>query len=350
MRKIALTSVVFLILVTGVSARPQMPVIPQRTHDVMAISYDGKIIATSCSNPFFPGVDLISAKNNRGIGILTPFKSDAITPAALAFSPKGDRLAALGSGKIVVWDATKTGTEILSLNLYDVPNPALSGAFRAAISYAPDGRSLVSIAGDCNLRRWDAENGKLLKTLSLGDATKLSAATLSTDGNFAASAHDNGKIHIWSTDTNAIVKSLQFYKPAIVRALALSKDGKRLVASVENDPVAVRRVTNLFRQEIEGVNRTIVFDVQTGERLFELRSTFSDVQFSPTGKSIITCDLSGSIRIYEVATGKLFRTMPKDTAGCNQVIPFADGIHVACRWPSAIAVWNMTTSERVMGK
>lgn len=354
MRKIALVLAVLCTLTGAVIARPVMPRQPPvqpPTLEAIAVSPDGKTIATCYHNPF-GGIDLINAKNGRGLGVILQFANadSMFRPTGMALSPNGNRLAAIGAlNRIAVWETSKSGAESLTFKAYEDEklNTRHSPECAASIVFSEDNKTLITITNDGSLRRWDADNGKLLKSFSLGSAR---AAALNVDGKFAASAHVNGMVHVWNTETSDCIKSLQLSKLAEVRGIALSRDGKRIVATVDNEPVPVRRVSNLFRTEYEKVAKTIVFDVQTGERLFEMRSTFADVQFSPTGKSIITCDGSGPIRIYEVATGKLFRTMPKDTAGCYEVIPFADGTHVACRWPSGISVWNMTTSERVMGK
>ena len=284
MRKFALVLVVSMTVAGPVAARAVIARqnIPPPSLNAMAVSPDGKVIATYYSRLSSDcGIDLINAKHGRAIGVTLQITGHGIAPnqiippKVLVFSPNGDRLAGVGRGRIAVWDTSKSGSELLKFNAYEdakLPNgdwiaTPTSSQDIDSIAYAGDGKSFVSITSDGNVRRWDADNGKLLKTLSLGAAQQIRAAALTQDGKFAVSAHENAKIHVWDTETNACVKSFQLSKGVNVRAVAFSKDGRRIVATAENEAVNVRRVSNLFFAKTELVNKTIVFDIPSGDRV-----------------------------------------------------------------------------------
>jgi WD40 repeat protein len=128
----------------------------------------------------------------------------------------------------------------------------------------------------------------------------------------------------------------------------LSSDGKKLVAGL-NEAVTVRRVMYGFRAETEMVGKTVVFDVNSGQRIGELPALFADVQFSPSGKLLVSCDQSGPIRVWNIAASRNVYTFAKDTS-CTQIIASGDGVHLMGRTHQGVSAWNVNTGERVLGR
>jgi WD40 repeat protein len=176
-------------------ARPQMPPPPNAT--VMAVSPDGKLIAVGYGPGGFVvgnSIELISVKTGRGPGILLNYSSAAqiASPISLAFSQDSQRIA-MGTlhGRIMTWDAAKTGTELLCIKAADDSDARRLASGIVALAYFADGKSLVSVDNGY-IKRWDAANGNLLSKFSLGDGHWLQAVALSKDGKLGVSAHENG--------------------------------------------------------------------------------------------------------------------------------------------------------------
>jgi WD40 repeat protein len=79
------------------------------------------------------------------------------TGRALAFAPRGSRLAVASDHEAAVWDA-ETGRKVMTFS-----SPGL-GETRA-IAWSPDGQRVVSAADDGVLRFWRVSDGRLLASL-----------------------------------------------------------------------------------------------------------------------------------------------------------------------------------------
>jgi WD40 repeat protein len=115
------------------------------------------------------------------------------------------------------------------------------------------------------------------------------ALAVSPGGETTYSGGGDGRVVVWETDAAApkpvrVIDAHQGW----VRALAVSLDGK-LVASGGND-----RVVRLW-------------EVSNGRLVHALKGHAKDVyslQFHPDGKTLLSADLMGSIRQWDLATGK----------------------------------------------
>jgi WD40 repeat protein len=293
------------------ACKPQMPAPPATIQ--MAASPDGNTIAVAFNGS--GGVELVSTKTGRGPGILlnpSPKMGSNLWTTAIAFSHDNQRIAVGGNdGRVAVWDATKTGTELLYVDalrerakgrvetsMATTPrkiqaDPASKGAVIQkiagvqrrkelfalcrgrqdirALAFAPDGKGLVAITAESRVTRWDMD-GKLLGNLFLGDGQYLQGAVLSRDGKWAASVHENAKLHIWNVEASALAKSFQLAEETRLRTLAFSPDARKIAIGFQID-----KNNNGFG----GPARTLVLDVATGKRPGELPATFADAQFSP---------------------------------------------------------------------
>src|SRR5262249_8377904 len=208
-----------------------------------------------------------------------------------------------------------------------------------ALAFAPDGKSFVAITAESRFTRWDMD-GKLLGSVFLSDGRYLQGAVLSRDGKWAASVHENAKLHIWNVEAAALAKSFPLADRARLRTLAFSPDAKKIAIGFQIDK---------NNNGLGGPARTIVLEVNTGKRIGELPATFSDAQFSPSGKLLVTCDASGPIRIWNVESGKSVHTFA-DSAGFQQIAPAFDGVRLIGRAFYGVAAWNVHTGEKILGK
>jgi WD40 repeat protein len=357
----------FLLAPNPLAARPQMP--PPPTIERMVVSPDGKLLAVVWRNPSSGVAELQNARNGRGAGVLLHLSPQAggaaelkfdggrfiaaprfIPPwitTSLAFSPDCTRLAAGNSqGQIGIWDTARTGTEKFLIE-------SKEGNSRAAVHslvFHADGKSVVAIADDGNLKRWDTATGNLLTTIALGDPQQLLATALTPDGKLAASAHRNAMIHLWNVETGALARSFSLAGSTSVMALRLSKDGKQLAAGI-SESTTTRRALNLFRPEYSSQSKTIVMNALNGQRLIELADTFADMQFSASGNSLVTCKLGGAdgVRYWSLTTGKTVLTVG-DESPASQIIPASDGVHLFRLSPQGVSAWNIKSGERVFGR
>ncbi len=329
-------------------AKPVPYIPPPPSTSAMAVSPDGKLIAIGYSQRghMMGGVELVSTKTGRGPGVLLNYSQPqmSLVPSALAFSPDGTRLAFGGNqGRVLIWDVTKTGNELIFFDA--IPDPAkASSADVRAIAFGADGKSVVTITGDGFLKRWNTADGKLLSTHPLGEAQRLGAAIFSKDGKLAASMQDNDLVHVWNVETGSRAKSIQLPQGAVISAIALSPDADRLVVCIRTGPITVSS-----RNENLTTGATIVYDLQSGQRIRTISSVFADVQFSPSGKMLVTSDLYGPLRIWDIPSGKNVLTLSNES-GYVQLVASPDRVHVIGRSSSGVSAWDVLTGERVLGR
>jgi|GEM_PF-1912659 len=135
------------------------------------------------------------------------------------------------------------------------------GMSTASLATTANGKTLISAGGkDKTARLWDTESGETLFVMPMENDGPVSVA-ITADGRLAAVRGTNGHIDLWDTAETRKVKSLDQTE---VRggAMAFSADGRRLVTgalpSGDYKPLS------------------IVWDVETGERLHEHRFPFDE--------------------------------------------------------------------------
>ena len=163
----------------------------------IVLNIQGRVKAVSRDGWYVLQWDAESGKERRRFaGLRDNIKS-------VAFSPKGDLLAAAGrDGRIVLWDAA-TGKERLHILAHPVAPAAgtkafFGGSFTAspAVVFAPDGKSLFSAGPDKTIRRWDTVTAKELGRFNTPDAC--SALAITRDGTHLISAGPDTTVLVWS--------------------------------------------------------------------------------------------------------------------------------------------------------
>ncbi len=148
------------------------------------------------------------------------------------------------------------------------------------------GRLAGAVCGDGKLRLWSLPEGRLLRTIELGDRS-LDVVTLSPDGSSLAAGDHQGKYTVWDTATGVeqMDMKLSFYPIA----LAFSPDGRRLAIAPAGEPVQI-------------------LDLATRTKLVELRRPIGGSEalaFSRDGSHIAAADADTVVRIYDARTGEL---------------------------------------------
>ncbi len=114
---------------------------------------------------------------------------------ALAFDPRGDRLAVAG----------RDGGEILSAATGDVVTTLAGGAEGLGdIDFSPDGTLVAGGGPDGTVRLWDAATG--VRMLELDHGEPVTDVAFSADGRKLASAGAGGMIRVWALDLDDLVR------------------------------------------------------------------------------------------------------------------------------------------------
>jgi hypothetical protein len=280
----------------------------------------------------------------------------------VAVSPNGRMLAAAGFGKaILLWDA-RTGNVLRSLE-----GPRRTT--RRSIAFSPDGRTLVGCGDDGVVHLWNTQTGALERSFPGPDEVQhIQAIAISPDGIKLAVAHArpqdrdrrspsevtlldlktgkvhwawigdkwvysvafapdgktvaaaDGAVHLLNARTGERIKSLRIEDREALK-IAFSPDGKSLAGGGGhwvNVGGGTRQISEVF-----------LWDVQTGKLLrtiTDLEPWLRCVAFSPDGTTLATGSngpirqkgslswVSSEIRLWDMRTGRLLRTIPGEMA------------------------------------
>ena len=231
----------------------------------------------------------------------------------LAFSPDGTKLVSVGAEGAIVFGAifgyplstwradhlirltdVRTGHELATLQ---------HGKGTDRLTFSPDGK-MVAFGGFSEIRLWNTETGSEQKILlddpltDVRNVTGVSALAFSRDGTILVSGTQRGKIQVWVVATGealaAFAEPTEQENLGVISALALSPDVTLLAAGSHS--------------------QLHLWDVSTGHKLFTVstvhkrgRSIFHDqpepLVFSPDGTILVNGHNSGTIQLWDVATG-----------------------------------------------
>jgi WD40 repeat protein len=175
-----------------VPSRTELTPWPTTSPSFLAVSPDGQTLAsTHPLSPLAPRVDSFhvvlwdtpSGEQRRRLGDCAEFF------AGIAFSPDGQRLAALGNQNLWVWELP-SGRAV-------VRRP--SKKFYTGLAFSPDGRVLATSGNDGVVRLWEGRTGELRQAFNW-NIGKVLCLAFSADGMRAAAGGSQGDVVIWDVE------------------------------------------------------------------------------------------------------------------------------------------------------
>jgi WD40 repeat protein len=145
---------------------------------------------------------------------------------AVAFAPRGDRVAAItggeskGSGQLWVWDVG-TGRPIASATVPDLP---------VSLAYAPDGTAVATGGWNGTAQLWDPATGHVLRSFS-GHSTPVRGLAFLPDGRTLAAGASDGRVILWDVASGRARMELDRGHRRPINGMAISHDGRVLAAA-----------------------------------------------------------------------------------------------------------------------
>ena len=199
----------------------------------------------------------------------------------IVYSPDGTRLAVASSINIWIYDA-QTGEELaLLIGHQDEVR---------RVMFSPDSTTLASGAwGGTVLHLWDVATATLTNTIKQG---RVGSMVFSPDSTTLASGW-GGTVHLWDVATGASIRTFEGHTGS-VNSVVFSPDGKTLTSGGGWNDETVR-----------------LWDVKTGNhRTLEGHTGSVDsVAFSPDGQTLTSGGADGTVRLWNVATATLTGTL-----------------------------------------
>lgn len=257
--------------------------------------------------------------------------------SALAYSPDGALLASGGADHTIrLWD-TKTGALLKVLKAHT--------AGVTDLAFTPDGQNLLSVAGvtnpahtDVHIRLWEVKTGKQKQSFEIGKFNASSMA-LSPDGKLLAGGSGtwDKKISLWNLSTGELISSWEGHKSAVV-SLTFSPDNSTLASGGGYGDAVIK-----------------LWDTKS----LQLKSTLpihpsiiNKLAYSPDGALLLSGGAEGLIKVWDVTTGQLKRTMVNNFNGTNEAVVdlefSSDGQFVASVGSEGVVgslLWNVASGR-----
>jgi WD40 repeat protein/S1-C subfamily serine protease len=298
----------------------------------LAYSIDG--IGVSAISPSTQTLGTIVENNNENDRRLSGSSS------SVAFSPSGQLLAAGDTdGNINIWQFQDNGqfSKVFTRNI----DRAIK-----AIAIIPDEKILL-MANGTDIIFWRLSDGKIVRYLYGGQKAIISMA-ISPDGQTLATGSMNKTIRIWRLLDGTLLKTLTGHQME-VSSIAFSPDGKTIVSGSRDKTVKIWRLQD--GQILQNISLTGDFNrvksvavspdgktiVSTGDTISiwefdsgKLISTLKDeytssVVISPNGQTFITGNNTHDLKIWQLRTGKLLRTIKGHQSSVYSVAISPDG-------------------------
>ena len=221
----------------------------------------------------------------------------------VAFLPDSRRAVSVGHGKAFkLWDVT-TGSL-----LHDFAGHT---ANVTSVSLSGDGRLALTGCDDGLIRLWDLENRIELKKIPKKHSEPVIGVLLSTNGKGGLSTSLDGTIRQWEFKT--LVQSSLISNQARNSFLAVSHDENVIACGNNDGTIAVFNPRN--RQ---------VTATWSGHQPGEIRG----LAFTPDDSKLITGSDDGTVRVWDLKTGKKSDPFETEGAGIVSVAVTTDGRYI----------------------
>jgi WD40 repeat protein/tRNA A-37 threonylcarbamoyl transferase component Bud32 len=189
-----------------------------------------------------------------------------------------------------------------------------------AVAYRPDGNVIASAGGEVGkpgeIKLWDTRTGKLLQTLK-GHNDVITSLAFHPDKPILATSSYDKTVKLWNLETNKEIVTLRGHEKT-VNHVAFSPKGDR-VASASHDMFV--RVWDFDKYLTDPANSVRVFPSNDAGHSGAVMA----VAFHPGGKWLASGGKDRAIKLWDLTTGQVEKTLAGHQGEVNTLVFSADG-------------------------
>ena len=311
-------------------------------------SPDGSRLAVSSSI----GIWFYDPQTGKELDLLR--YTDGVSPFAFAYSPDGNTIATASTNQMTVITGTREA-RLPSISGHVVQmRDVTTGEKRRTVSvqtqrvanivYAPDGNTIATARKQDNtVYLWDTATGKSKGPLERIGRGSVQSFIFAPDGKMIATAGGwtDNFVQLWDAQTG-VHKTTFTGHTKQVNSVAYSSDGKIIASGGADGTVRLWEVTTGKQKVVLGRTSWINF------LLPWLNPPVNSVAYSPDGKTVAAASWDRKLRLCDTRTAKLKATLIGHTGPVDAVVYSPDGKTIATGsgWNDhTVRLWDAVTGE-----
>lgn len=213
------------------------------------------------------------------------------------------------------------------------------GAAVSSVAVSPDGEVVLSSGRDGTFKLWDLKSRRLLRTLSSHETRRSLAgvsASFLPDGKLLTAA--GGPLQVWDMKSGALLRTIDSVSAG---KISVSADGNTALLD-GNVVINVSSGHKLGALDDSSLNKTSPSDP------FNAGAISTDGKLAVTGGYAEGPNNDGFVRIWEVSSGRLLRTLRDHSNWVWSVAFSPDGTKVAAGYnDGTISLWNVASGALI---
>jgi WD40 repeat protein/serine/threonine protein kinase len=234
----------------------------------------------------------------------------------------------------------------------------------AAVEFAPDGRTVATVADDKRVRVWNADTGSLLAA-PLEHPAAVLKVRFATDGQTLRTACLDGKFRDWSLVDGSLLRTMDSQWQQRARPGGVSQGRGEILWEFEfgkppPKPLAMGGAALRTLVVSPNLQQTLSFgagiaqlrnvgDADVVAMPFESKGRISDACLSPTGDTVATAGVDGYVRFWGIQDKKEQRESLKHPGPVNRLSFSTDGLHLASGDAKAVRLWGLGPRLPLLG-